>query len=324
MCVKNNKAICIFFVDVGLFLIPFIIVSFVFDFYISDSISKSKKFALGEINVWNDIETGKIDDEIYIYGSSRAWVHFDPEIIEEGLNMTTYNFGVDGHSFWIQYLRHKKLFLKKNKPKIIILSLGNFSLYKRPDLYNKDQFLPYVFDKDIREFTKRYKGFSYFEYRLPMLRYFGRNKIIKQSLFNEFSEEEIFRDKGFRGVNRTWTADFEKARGSSNYIEVEIDEDSLILLEKFIEECTKEKVKLIFVFSPEYIEGQLFVRNRGDVIQTYKGLTNRNDIVFLDYSDDELCFEKKFFYNSQHLNSIGAKKFSEKLTEDLKRILINN
>jgi hypothetical protein len=40
-------------------------------------------------------------------------------------------------------------------------------------------------------------------------------------------------------------------------------------------------------------------------------------LLFLDYSSDTICNNKKLFYNSQHLNSKGSEIFTKKLAKDL-------
>ncbi|MBE2208298.1 MAG: hypothetical protein IAE84_11975, partial [Saprospiraceae bacterium] len=78
---------------------------------------KQTKKAPGEFEVWNDIYNSNVNCDIAIYGSSRAWVHIDPKILSHILQLNVYNFGIDGHNFWLQYLRHIE-FLKYNpKPK---------------------------------------------------------------------------------------------------------------------------------------------------------------------------------------------------------------
>ena len=61
------------------FVIPVIAVSYFADLVISKELKKSNSYTFGEYSIWNDIYDGKINADIVIYGSSRAWVHFDPE-----------------------------------------------------------------------------------------------------------------------------------------------------------------------------------------------------------------------------------------------------
>lgn len=314
-----------------LFVIAILPICVALDFMISNGLKSSDYFAQGETFIWNEILEGKISEDIYIYGSSRAWVHFDPEIIEDSLNMSVYNFGIDGHFIWLQYLRHKLLIENNPKPKLIVLSVDIFTLTKYEDIftlnseenfYNSHQFLPFIYNKDIREYTSEYPGFNCLDYYLPLFRYYGRTKDIGEAFRNKDNtyKDSVFRRKGYRAVPRTWTADFKKAKSKMAYYEVNTYEPYKDLMHQFLEECKQLDIKVVMVYAPEYIEGQEFVRNRSELISTYESIAEIHQITFLDYSNDELCYNKSLFYNSQHLNAKGSRLFSEEFASNLKKM----
>ena len=78
---------------------------------------------------------------------------------------------------------------------------------------------------------------------------------------------------------------------------------------------------MIFVYTPEHIEGQHFVSNRAEIMAFYKKIADKYNIPFIDYSADSMCYNKDYFYNSEHLNLKGANMFSQKLASDLKKII---
>ena len=63
------------------FIIPLLVLSVFADILISNGLKKSDYYAQGETFIWNEIYNGNIDEDIFIYGSSRAWVHIDPKIL---------------------------------------------------------------------------------------------------------------------------------------------------------------------------------------------------------------------------------------------------
>lgn len=73
----------------------------------------------------------------------------------------------------------------------------------------------------------------------------------------------------------------------------------------------------LYLFTPEYIEGQAFVAGRDEIITLYEEIAKKRDILFLNYSDDQICKQKKYFYNASHLNKNGAELFTNKLIKDL-------
>jgi len=91
------------------------------------------------------------------------------------------------------------------------------------------------------------------------------------------------------------------------------------LFEKFLSECKVQDINLIFVYAPEYKEGQKFLEKREEVIKIYKKYSEQYQIPFYDYSNDAICYQKKYFYNSVHMNKTGAELFTTKLIDTLKQ-----
>jgi hypothetical protein len=290
---------------------------FIADYYISEK-AKNNHESPGEIEVWNDIYNGEINANVAIYGSSRAWVHINPTILEDSLNIKAYNFGMDGQNFWLQYLRNKE-YLKYNKPpKVIIVSVDVFSLAKRKDLYQYNQFLPYMlWNNNIKKFTSSYNGFSFEDYYLPLFRYYGSMRgsgsVIKSS-----SNKNLYRNKGYKGMERKWNNDLAKAKLEQKRFSINIDSNTVSLFNQFLLECKSNEITVILVYTPEYIEGQNFVENRKEIIKIYNDFSNKYDLLFLDYSKDNLCTQKEYFYNASHLNKKGSEIFTSKLAHDLK------
>src|SRR5688572_21527084 len=174
-----------------LFVLPLLVLSLPADIFLSNGLKKANYYAQDEFSIWNDLYEGKIDSKVVIYGASRAWVHFDPALIEKNTGLSAYNLGLDGHNFWLQYYRHKLLFDKNKKPEIIIFALDPFTLCKRTDLYNLDQFLPYMlFNNELRHYLDPFEGFSFFDFYIPLFRYYGKTKAIKYASKSSFRSEE--------------------------------------------------------------------------------------------------------------------------------------
>lgn len=315
-----------FLTNILYFLLPAIIIAYPLDSVMSHFLSQSNTYP-GEYEIWNDIYDAEANCDIAIYGSSRAWVHINPKILSDSLGVKVYNFGIDGHNFWLQYLRHLELLKHSEKPKTIILSVDVFSLQKRTDLYQLDQFLPYMlWNSNIHEYTNSYIGYNEFDYYLPLIRYSGKTNALKLIIKNIVNGQSNirYRQNGFSGMDREWNADLDKAKKKRESYKINTESNSIVLFEKFINECKANNIELILVYTPEYIDGQNFVVNRDDIIHIYRDFSMKYSIEFYDYSNDSLCFNKKYFYNASHLNSSGAEIFSKKLANDLKARTHNN
>ena len=88
--------------------------------------------------------------------------------------------------------------------------------------------------------------------------------------------------------------------------------------ENYLSDCRKMNIKMIFVYTPEYIDGQHFVVNRNEIMQLYRNISRNYNVPFYDYSNDSLCFQKKYFYNASHLNKEGSFLFTDAFINDLK------
>lgn len=300
------------------FSLPIIVFMLIADLYISNQLKNYSGYP-GEIEVWNDIYGKNIEVDIAIYGSSRAWVHIDPKILKDSLKLKSYNFGMDGHNFWLQYLRHQE-YLKHNKsPKLIILSVDIFSLQKRNDLYQSLQFSPYMLWNDsIYKYTSSYIGFTKKDYFIPLLRYNGNIRKIKNKLISSKYDDDNYRNNGFRGMDREWSDDLKKAKTEIDRYKIKIDPLTIILFDRFLSECKAKNIKVVLVYTPEYTDGQKFTENRKEIIDIYKDFSDKYNLNFLDYSSNNICHKKDLFYNASHLNKNGATIFSRKLCNDIK------
>ncbi len=303
-----------------MFIIPLILISILADFTITKALRKSKdKYFV----VWNDLVYGKINSEIVVYGTSRARAHINSKILEDSLHLSTYNLGIDGYTFDMEYCRHKLIMKNNSKPLYIIQTLDYHMLGKIEGLYQYEQFYPYLNNPIILKTVKAYKGFNWFDYNLPLVRYYGSTKqiISAANILLRPSHNKGNRYKGFYNYNQSWTGEFEETKKRQGSIYQKIDMKSLILFEKYLLDVKQQKIKLIFVYTPEYIEGQKFVSNRSAILAVYKNISKKHKIPFLDYSSDSICLNKTYFYNAEHLNLQGTNLFSRKLASDLQNYI---
>ncbi len=308
-----------FLKNILLFLIPLVLLSFILDGILSSKLKNTTTLVKGEFAVWNDIFEGKIDSDILIVGSSRAWVHFNPTMITEETRVSSYNIGIDGHPFLLQDTRYNILRKYNKKPKVVILSLESNSLFKRLDLYNSNQFLPYLRTnkEDLKESLLKFKGFNKHDFEFSLVRYYGNFYIFKELLLG--SSNSTNRVKGFQAQDKSWNNNLIEAKKKYKSLKVEIDSTTLNLFKEFIKKNVEEEIEVILVYSPEYIEGQEFISNRDSIINLYKEISLSYKVLFIDFSNDSICFKKDYFYNATHLNMKGANLFTKKLIDTLKK-----
>jgi hypothetical protein len=127
-----------------------------------------------------------------------------------------------------------------------------------------------------------------------------------------------FRRNGYVAMDTKWNDDFDNARKKLGTYNILIDSSTIILFDKFLADCSSDNIKIILVYSPEFIDGQNFVKNRNEIIELYARYSKKYNIPFLDYSDDEICYKKEYFYNASHLNKTGSDLFMQKFIRDLR------
>ncbi len=301
------------------FFLPAILLAWPLDYILSSRLRRSHDYG-GVYEVWNDIYNGEIRCDIAIYGSSRAWVQFNPSIMQNELGRAVYNFGMDGQTFWLEYMQHLEYLDNNTAPTQIILEMDIFSLTKKKELYNLEQFLPYMaFNENMRKYTSSYEGFNKGDFYVPLLRYFGKYDAIDKALHPE-KDLEKYRIRGFRGQDRDWNNDLEDARREMDGFYAKIDTASVELFRKFAKDCCKKQILLTLVYPPEYIEGQEFITNRQEVLQLFNELAAEFNLRFFDFSNDPICWDRKYFYNATHLNARGADLFTRKFCDRLKQL----
>jgi hypothetical protein len=311
-----------FIKKISIFLIPGLLLVYPADLFLSHLL-KYTSLGQGEFEVWNDIYHSKTNVSLAIYGSSRAWVHIDSSILEDSLDRTTYNFGIDGQNIWLQLFRHNQILKYNVKPKTILYSVDIFTLGPKSGNYNKDQHLPYLLWNDDYSKSELFpKIFYWYEYSLPMLRFQNKGNLLLYSIHPHFKNTPL-RNKGYARMDWEWNTDFETVRAKQKGFKAKIDSSSITLMKSFLAECKQDGIQVIFVYTPEYIEGQKFTTNRSEVLSIYHEMAAHYNIPFLDYSNHELSFNKANFYNTTHMNGTAATRFSSILAEDIKPLIAN-
>jgi hypothetical protein len=282
---------------------------------------ENKKNPSDTFSEWNDCYNSNINADVLVMGSSRAWVQISPKILDSTLSVNSYNLGIDGWNFLMQHCRFK-VYLEHNiVPKNIIHCVDVYILDKRNDLYNAEQFVPFLNDTLIRQYTQGYKGsFNNLHYSFPLYKYNNSLKSIITPLLNLAGVKKSHSNKykGYQGMEKDWDNSFEKFKENNpNGVVQKIDNETIREFEDYLKFCKQKDINLTLVYTPEYIEGQKMTQNRNDIIKIYEQYAAQYDFLFLNYSDDSLCLDKSLFYNSQHLNKKGAELFSAKLAQDL-------
>ena len=287
-----------------------IVLAFGFDMFLSARLRTNKNRIYAN---WNQIYNAPLDYDLVINGNSRAWVQYDPSIIESILHVNCYNLGIDGSPINRQIIKYQKYCNLHRAPKYMIQNIDFGTMTIRYG-YEREQFFPYFFydRKLILEFDK-YENFSIFEKYLPCYRYLGYVDFSLESFFsNNQSDDELV--AGYHAFDKHWDG---TNLVSLDSVECACDTDMVNVFVEFIEQEINKGVKIIFVYAPIYFEARKKMVNEQQMFEMYDTIAKRFDIPILDYNDIPMCYDTTYFYNATHLNRIGAELFTTKLAHDI-------
>lgn len=271
---------------------------------------------------WNDLFQSKINADLLIIGSSRARQHFSTGVFDSALGLNSYVFGIEAYRFRMYYDLFQ-IYLHHNiKPEYLVISLDIYTLHEDSNSYYYQQFLPYLDEPDILNAYKSYKhSFTIGDRFLPLYKYRGNRTQIAVGLLEYIGLRHypLLTRKGFSAFQKNWDQSFEtfqKQNESSHH--QKIDQPDIDLLQDLLIQCNRQGIKVILVFSPEFIGYQNIVTNRDEIIDLYHSISKKYSCYFFDFSRSSICKDTAFFYNSQHMNSKGSLIFSQDLATVLK------
>ncbi|GHV69008.1 hypothetical protein FACS1894199_17110 [Bacteroidia bacterium] len=275
-----------------------------------------------EFSTWNDIFDSTNNSDVIILGNSRAWEHISPEILDSVLHINSYNLGINGYPFSMQYTRFK-LFEKYNKkPSLVIQSVDFLKTLHQATMYNKGQFTPYTYDNLLRDELKKI-GFTNAEFHIPAWKYlFAYPTIIRGLKEYQYLNwlpggSDPTRYKGYAGLDGNWDPT-EMNKVLRDSIVVSVNPEVVALFDAFLNYCKGNSIQVILVFTPQYIKMSEFTQNWDGEMRVYHDFAEKYDIPFLDYTHDPICYDTTYFFNATHLNKKGAELFSLQLANDIK------
>jgi hypothetical protein len=278
-----------------------------------------RRYTYDNLGIMNSIMRGEINADIVISGSSRAMYHYDPRIIEAATSLSCYNIGRNGTKLHEQ-LNLLNIYIARNKrPSYLIQNLDLASLQANDDITDPKQYIAWLEHDDIYRPLLQQKHY-YFLYRWFPLVAMANTGAMRAAILGllRVPPGRMDQFKGYVPQYLTWTKEFEqfKAQHSSG-VSWTIDPTKQQTLEHLIETCQRTGIALILVYSPDYRDSQAFFRNRDHILHELRRTADRHNVPFWSYSDDPICGDKKYFYNSQHMNHRGATAFTRLLARRL-------
>lgn len=301
--------------NIILFVLPAWCVLTAVDYLYSKEAIKSNYH---DIEAWYDLMNGDIDADIVVMGSSRAFVHISPLILDSIIGTSTYNLGFNGSPIDRQ-IRKYHLFRQYNrKPKLIIQNIDQGSAGYRTG-YHLEQFYPYLWDKSIRDEFLSSEHFSFWDKYVPMYRYIHLFDL--ETFKVVLTSRERTLTKGYEGKEKHWDGTaFEKI----DSIKFTPNDTTLMMFDEYLAKAKAEGIQVVLVYTPIYIGHTRKMVNLDEMHAVYQKYADKYDIPILDYTYMDICNDTAYFYNAMHLNKTGAEIFSDSLAHDIKKLGLLN
>ncbi len=249
----------------------------------------------------------KCNDEIIIFGSSRAETNFASYVFEDSLGYSCWNTGRGGQMLPFWYAIQMGI-LERYIPKIVIINVENDFLtedfdkgaYERIGFLRPFYYLQPVIQPIINKISKyeRYKmGSKIYSYNSSF--YYLLRPYLLKGLDGKI-EERGWKPRDGKIKDKTGKMYIENSKKNLNH-------DSVLLFEKFIGNFISKGCEVYVVISP----------NHGILIEstsTIKYLNSKKELVLLNYANNHSFSENSdIFMDSSHLNRLGAVKFSKRI-----------
>lgn len=284
----------------------------------------------GDMGAFNRVMAGRVNAEIVISGSSRAYVHYDPQIIREITGKSTFNLARNGSHTDVQ-LAVLKSYLKHNsKPNLVVQNLDMHSFVPTPqdEINDPAEYVPYLAEAELYRPLLRINPRVWKWRWIPLYAYVVDDMSFTWLLslrgLTGLNSREFLVD-GYSARDTSWTSDFDRFKAKHpKGVGFGVPESGVRVLEDLIETCQSNHIEVVLVYSPQYYEMLDLVTNRAEIFAKFQEIACRYKVPFWNFSGTDICSKKDYFYNSQHLNKKGAELFSLRLARQLQSFMVQD
>lgn len=245
--------------------------------------------------------------DVIILGSSRAYHHYNPKIIEDSLGLTCHNCGYDGTGIINMYGRLVEI-CKRKVPKIVLYDVvGTHDLYEKDNVKEIGGLKPYCDRDSIAEIINTVSPIETIKLKSCLYRY---NSGVFQFLRDIVTQNGIH-EKGFEPM--TNVMDYDPEPFVQQFKGEQPDSLKLSYFQKLINLSKEKHFKLFFCLSPWYQAS-----TDADFLPIISLCKNSN-IKLINFFCDSINQRKELFADQVHLNEKGANFYTKKIVESIKK-----
>ena len=250
----------------------------------------------------------RCEDDIIIFGSSRATHHYVPQIIEDSLGMSCYNCGEEGNGIVLAYGRFKML-TNRYKPKLVIYEMTPEFDFGTQDPNTK--YLGYLRPYYSKEGVKPI--FNSFDDELSFLKMQSKMYQNTGKLLPNLVDNVICRSNNMGYDSLFGTIDIDNTKNPVKKGEGNMSVDSLKLsyVEKMIIDAKKQNVPIVFMMSPKFGMDTRTVSFEPEIT-----LCERYDIPYYNFLNYEPIADHPYYFQDRdHLNNDGAAAYTQMIVK---------
>jgi hypothetical protein len=248
---------------------------------------------------------------VLFLGSSRAEMHFDPNIFDSLTGKNSYNLGVTGATPRIAYKVLKAYCSKSKMPEYLVFDTDpHFLKYGVDTIRHFPRYFPFL-DNDVllKEFAQIDDRFLQFKYNpfysLPYSN-IGMISVALHGWLGIPGKYDTCYYKGFAGT--VLDQELEEYPDKKFYSYFHLKEraylDSIIYFSK------AHNIRLILTTSPMYSGSRAEFCNKTQILSQFRNIAIINSLEYHDFSDFSLSNDPKTFVDYYHMNASGAKVFT--------------
>jgi hypothetical protein len=249
-------------------------------------------------------------EDVLIFGSSRAYHHYNPEIFEKELGLSCFNAGYGGQNIYY-HLALLKSALKRHKPKVVVLDLFYIDYQITKEEHDKEKLgvlLPFVHKSDVMKQAVLMRGFNENIKLLSSIYPFNSKQLymVRNNISNNRPDF-----KGFVGLHRNWNQKITY----QDFPEYEIDSFKLKAIFEFIQLCKDNNSEIFINVSPHFAK----VKDKSIYLDLEEMLKTKYGLQIHNYENDSILLSNKYFSDPFHLNIEGANLFSKIVANNIKQ-----
>ena len=252
-------------------------------------------------------------DDVVIYGSSRAFRHYNPISIGEESSLSVFNAGVPGNGIVYAYGLYKAT-RDRHKPKVALVDV--FYEYDLRPVHDNTRFIDllkpfYAQSTELQEYFVQIDPWTKVTMNSMLFRY---NSQVFSILKSQRNNGLLERYRGFEPLEGSTPAVTEER--TLFHMDTVVDVGKTAILEEMIRQMKNDGVKVVLLFSPiwHYIENSVYR-------DTVASIAQRAGVEFWDYLTTD-SLSRSDFYDLGHLNSEGADRYSRMVGRRLKEKIL--